>query len=343
MKTRFKSPKPYIQILATLLLLVSLPRSSAESIQGVSIAILAPAWNQLATIKEGIRHLTEETVKDSDGQPAYTNEEINRLRLENQLLQNKVSSLEEQFKQETFIQQELASTSLHQIREKERKLILDLEILSIQAQVIYRSSSSWNNTLWVNVGHAQNSHLNRVVIAKNSPVVIGNAVVGVIDYVGKNQSRVRLITDSSLTPSVRAIRLVDEKVWYLAKGELIGGYHPRWRSQSNTLHGTGFNYDFPDNEGPARDLRTGEPEKMLEKYPTLPIILPNDLLISTGMDGVFPPGLEVAKVSDIKILKEGDYSYELEAVPSCPHLNSLCLVSILPPVIPESSGFDTLR
>ncbi len=334
MKTRFKSPKPYLQILVVLLLLMSLPRTRSENIQGVSIAILAPAFNQLTAIKRGIHHLTEETIEDSEGQHVYVNEEIDRLRLQNQLLQNEVAKLKGLLTQETFIQQELGSSPLGLIRKRERQLILELEILSIQAQVIYRSSSSWNNTLWINAGSAQNEKLDRIVVDKNSPVVVGSSIVGVIDYVGKNQSRVRLITDSSLTPSVRAIRHINDTVWYLAKGELHGCTDPKWRSQSNLLQGVGFNYDFSDDEGPARDLRTGEPEKMLEKYPSLAIVLPNDQLISTGMDGVFPPGLNIAKVTDVKILKEGDYGYELEAQPSCGTINNLSLVSVLPPLIP---------
>lgn len=279
--------------------------------------------------------MMEDSFIDEDGQTHYVNEEIERLHLENQLLKNEVSKLQEVLNQEPFLHQKLDHKPLHQIREKERKLILGLELLSVPTQVIYRSSASWNSTLWINAGENHNEELGHLIVAKNSPVVVGRSVVGVIDYVGKKQSRVRLITDTTLTPSVRAIRNIDDTVWYLAKGELRGSTLPKWRNRSNTLQGVGFNYDFPDHEGPARDLRTGEPSDKVEKFPTLQIIQPEDLLITTGMDGVFPPGLEVAKVSHVKLLKEGDYSYEIEATPCCGNLDQLSLVSILSPL-----GFD---
>ena len=49
---------------------------------------------------------------------------------------------------------------------------------------------------------------------KNSPVIIGFQVVGVVDYVGKWCSRAKLITDSSLTPSVRVSRGVYEDILF---------------------------------------------------------------------------------------------------------------------------------
>ena len=45
----------------------------------------------------------------------------------------------------------------------------------------------------------------------------------------------------------------------LAKGEVHGKSGPLWASKNILLQGTGFNYDFADEVGPARDLRTGIP------------------------------------------------------------------------------------
>lgn len=335
MRTRLPSPKPYLQLLAVLLLLLSLPRTKCESVQGVTVAILAPTWNQLSIIKQGIQHLKEETVTDEEGKTLYVNEEIQKLQLENQLLKNEISKLQEFLKQESQIE-ESSSQPLHHIREHEREIIVNKELQSVPAQVIFRSSGSWNTVMWINVGEQHNQQLGKQVIAKNSPVVVGTMVVGVIDYVGSKQSRVRLITDPSLTPSVRAVREIDDKTWYLAKGELKGSSSPHYRTKANILEGTGFNYDFSDHEGPARDLRSGAViGAESASYPSLPIILTNDLLITTGMDGVFPPGLSVAKVSQVNMLREGDYFYDIEAVPCCGNLDHLSLVSVLP-----SQGFD---
>ena len=60
----------------------------------------------------------------------------------------------------------------------------------------------------------------------------------------------------------------------------------------------------------------------------------NDVLVKTGMDGVFPPGFQVATVTRIELLKEGDYFYELEARPIAGPLEELSLVFVLPPMTP---------
>ncbi len=135
-------------------------------------------------------------------------------------------------------------------------------------------------------------------------MLLGTSIVGIVEYVGDHQSRVRLITDSRLTPSVRVSRGGEQNRYilenlealafalelredlfaspeekgqmarqlynlkkmliqqtgdiYLAKGELHGTSRPLWRSRSQVLRGIGFNYDFADSEGPARDLRSVE-------------------------------------------------------------------------------------
>lgn len=325
-----KTPRPYLQIIAVLLMLMSISRGTAEKIQGTTVAILAPAWEQLNHIRGALKHVTNITVSDEDGTVVYAKEEIRRLKLENQLLSNEVDKLQEILQQEESLASHVTEEMKPLIQQHRDDInhVLSLQLLSIPAQVIFRSPSSWNSSLWINVGAHTNHELGREVIAKNSPVVLGIAVVGVIDYVGNNQSRVRLISDSGLNPSVRAIRVHEGKTWYLAKGELRGSIKPLWRKQSQLLKGVGFNYDFPDEEGPARDLRTGE----AIGTPKISIIQPGDLLVTTGMDGVFPPGLEVAEVTHIDLLKEGDYYYELEATPSVKQLDDLSIVYVIPAI-----------
>lgn len=215
--------------------------------------------------------------------------------------------------------------------------LTDSQWRAIPSRVIFRSPGSWDNSLWVNVGQNVNRVLGREMIAKNSPVVQGNAIVGLVDYVGEKQSRIRLITDSTLTPSVRVVRTVGTNTYYLAKGELHGEARPLWRKNQPLLRGVGFNYDFADEHGPARELRSGRPLNDVKNYPTLPLVKVGDLLVTTGLDGVFPPDLRVATVTKIVSLKEGDYYYELEATPLVDLYDDLSLVFILP-----SLGFDPM-
>lgn len=233
----------------------------------------------------------------------------------------------------------------------------------VVAQVLMRSPSRWNSTLWVNKGSDDSPY-----IKKNSPVLSGDSVVGVVDYVGKHASCVQLITDSRLSCAVRVARGAydrslchalqellrasqtealtftneDEKkafLWilqnlreleelpkqpeFLAKGVLQGTH------DSLLLKGTGFNLDFRDQHGPARDLRTGE--AINASKPRTPILQVGDLLITSGMDGTFPEGLKVATIQSIMPLTEGAFAYELVATPTASNLDSLEHLTILAP------------
>lgn len=193
-----------------------------------------------------------------------------------------------------------------------------------QTEVIYRSSIHWTESLWVNKGAKD--------IKLLSPVLSGDVLIGLIDYVGKNQSRVRLLSDAKLNPSVRAEREIGGKTYLLAKGELEGVVGKQQRSAGTIYKGSGFNYDFPDSEGPSRDLRTGA---YSDGGGEIPIVKAEDYLVTTGLDGLFPKGLKVAKVVKVKPLKEGDYFYELEAKSLAGNLNDIRWVTVLDPV-----GFD---
>lgn len=178
------------------------------------------------------------------------------------------------------------------------------------AQVIFRSHAAWQSYLWVDIGSEDVPFS-----LKNAPVVRGDVIVGVIDDIKPRESRVRLLSDPALNPSVRVLR----KGQYLAKGELNGRIKPQYRRTGLQLLGTGFNYDFPDKEGPARDLRDD-------------IVQPGDILVTTGFDGVFPKGLKVAKVTKIYPLKEGDFYYDLEAESLAGSLNNLERLHVIPPI-----------
>ena len=120
--------------------------------------------------------------------------------------------------------------------------------------------------------------------------------------------------------------------YYLSKGELHGCSFPLWRSYGQKLKGIGFNYDYSDAEGSARELRSGRPMDIKFEFLTHDLLKKGDLLVTTGMDGIFPAGLKVAIVSDIKQLEEGGYYYEIEAVPSAGGLCSMNMVFVMPPL-----------
>lgn len=333
-----KHNKNYLFLAAFLILLVSSPASMGDAFRAKMVSLFSGAWVKLAQTQVSLNPLSSRAVNDDPVATEY--EELKRLKMENQLLSSEVNHLKELLEQELDLLSQGLSESLMAIASEETADLLDshqkrvlnlfhLQLASLPARVIFRPANSWNSSLWINAGRKNNQALGQEVVVKNSPVVLGDAIVGVIDYVGEGQSRVRLITDSGLNPSVR----VEREGILLAKGELYGDSEPLWRMRKQVLHGIGFNYDFPDSAGPARDLRTGEPVGSATS--ALPILLTNDLLVTTGMDGVFPAGLKAGYVTRIHPLKEGDYFYELEARPAAGDLDELSLVFILPPI-----GFD---
>lgn len=343
----------------TLLVMMSLSRHHSDKMRGSSVALLAPWWEKILSFKQFSTHPTHPSAFSALS-PA---EEMAQLQVDNQLLATEISYLHQ-----------LLNTPAHSSLEE---VSLPQRLKTVPARVIFRSFDQWNSSLWINRGETTNQLHQATVIAPNSPVVIGKAIVGIIDYVGQHQSRVRLITDNRLTLAVRAsrgeeqdlfmtecvdnllkqlnrkkqfnlspddqerlVKLLKElkqgltphkKSWYLAKGELLGSPFPARRGQEIYLKGTGFNYDFQDEEGEGRDLRTGKPLQHPQEQ-AFSLLKVHDVLVTTGMDGIFPPGFQVATVTKVGLLKEGDYFYELEAKPLAGPLEELALVFVLPPL-----------
>lgn len=370
---RRKSYRSTWTLALALLLLFALPGRYVSRSRGALVATLGPLWQQLAS--------TAPTLLKGE------EEEVARLRAENQLLRDQLlraSDLQrlqsglllhiEELHAAIGLDEEEAKGSIHR-RIQEVGRLLQLELEAVPANVIYREPVAWNHSLWIDVGRLDNLSRKGEPIAKGSPVVVGESLVGIIDYVGRRQSRVRLITDRSLHPSVRAVRgsALERRVCalaseleevvrerpdllsspllchslleglshlkselnpsgvslYLAKGELLGSKESVWRTGSERLRGVGFQYDFRDEEGPARDLRTGEGEG--GEAPT-PLVELGDLLVTTGMDGCFPRGLLVGRVVSIAPLREGAYGYELELLPTAAPMDQLSSVLVLPPI-----------
>ncbi len=330
----------------------SLSRSASDQTRSFAVSAFAPAWNSAEKFKE---YLSDRPIA---GGKKNETVETSLLKLENQRLKTQIEWIKEWIFYEAKIQHETTATHLSNL--------LELRSKAIPAQVIYRDPSTWSSSLWIGVGEEDNQEIGYPVVARNSPVVEGCSLVGVVEYVGKRQSRVRLITDSGLTPAVRAVRggqprelfsLIDalseklkdredlfefvnqlqglkEKMGndreeiYLAKGELRGNGAPFWRSRQPILKGVGFNYDYSDEEGPARELRTGRPLTGADS--PIPLILKGDHLVTSGLDGVFPKGLSVAIATAVFPLKEGSFAYEIEAQPTAGCLNDLKVVFVLP-------------
>lgn len=258
--------------------------------------------------------------------PPEVKKELELLKLENHNFRHQIELLKAQIDVEKLIGEQafavsrLSNDGFSKRRKEEIVRQIDFYSQSIVASVIFRETASWSSSLWINVGEKTNQQLGRELIAKNSPVVIGTSIVGVVEHVGKHRSRVRLITDASVTPSVRVVR--DGKQ-YLAKGLLQGVRLPQWRSRHTLLKGIGFNGDFGDEEAPSRELR----KEFLVKE--------GDILVTTGMDGVFPGELKAGEVRRVYPILEGATTYELDAEPFITDFENISFVTVLPPMEPD--------
>lgn len=335
----------------------SLSRNASDKTRSFAVGVFSPAWRCAEEVKA---YLSDRPITGAKRSESI---ESSLLKLENQRLKAQIEWAKEWMFYESRLQHDAKAAHL--------SCLYELRSKAIPAQVIYRDPSSWSSSLWIGVGEEDNQKIGSAVVARNSPVVEGSSLVGIVEYVGKRQSRVRLITDSGLTPAVRVVRrglprdivfLIDalseklkereglfecvnqvqsikEKLGsdageiYLAKGELRGNGAPFWKSRQPVLKGVGFNYDYSDAEGPARELRTGRALAGLDK--PIPLIVEGDYLVTSGFDGVFPKGISVAVATTVFPLKEGSFSYEIEAQPTACCLNDLKVVFVLPPVSGE--------
>lgn len=258
--------------------LKSMPRKTFYPILLVTITLLfllSLSSRQIEMIKEKLSSLNLSQMWELKKQK---NPELEKAQTELLYLQNQVALLEKA----------LAQQDLKAIEPKNPLF---------PAKVVFRSPQFWNTTLWINAGLETHPE----TIAKNSPVVLGKAVVGIVEYVGKSQSRVRLITDPQITVAVRANKSI---------GEIQGSLFTSWRRREQRLQGSGFCQE------------AGEGGSTVQQ---------GDLLITTGMDGLFPPGFIVGQVTHVNPLKEGDSDYTLEAESAIKNFEDLSLVFVMPP------------
>jgi cell shape-determining protein MreC len=218
----------------------------------------------------------------------------------------------------------------------------------VHAKVVYRDPHIWGSFLWVNKGSKANHKMNKEIIQKNSPVLMGNKLVGIVEEVLPSRSKIRLITDEALRIAVCSYRgksqdreiessllLLEQLVehedplfaamqsyrksrsemkesGYITRGEIFGASLPLWKTHQMFLKGRGFH----SVENPYKH----DPQ----------LFCLGDLLFTSGMDGLFPEGLFVGTIHSISPLTEGAYHYQIEAMPALANLRDVTYVTILP-------------
>lgn len=168
------------------------------------------------------------------------------------------------------------------------------------AKVIFRDPAFWASSVLIDKGMKDEDSN----VEKNSPVLSNGYLVGVIEEVFDTFSKVRLITDKNLQFSIKKINSNENSIQeHLEVGTLCG------------ISSVDNRYRFKNVEGHFFS-------------PTLKI---GDELVTSGLDGIFPEGLRVAKVTEVTINQE-EVTFPFTAIVSAPDLKNLKHVTILKPI-----------
>lgn len=215
----------------------------------------------------------------------------------------------------------------------------------VACKILHRDITHWSNFLWVNVGKIHG-------IRKQSPVLSEGVLVGIVDYVGEKQSRIRLITDLKVNPSVISCRdgmesfqiktLIHQLQNLILKMTIDNKMQQEWIetlekiveeipiNTKNTFSARGVLLGSPSPLKENKNILIGEGFYNTDKSDQQIII--GDILVTTGLDGVFPPGLGVASVTYIHPIQEGNCSYRIEAKLLINDMDILDTLYILPPL-----------
>jgi rod shape-determining protein MreC len=169
------------------------------------------------------------------------------------------------------------------------------------ALVIFRDPAFWASSVLINKGMKDEDSN----IEKNSPVLSNGYLIGIVEEVFDTFSKVRLITDKNLQFSIKKKMTQDlSKEGPIEVGTLCG------------ISSVDNRYRFKNVEG----------------HFFSPTLKPGDELVTSGLDGLFPEGLQVAVVTDVNANEE-EVIFPFKAIVTAPDIKDLKLVTIIKPLL----------
>lgn len=231
---------------------------------------------------------------------------------------------------------------------------------TVCANIIYRDPLSWSSFAWIDVGSKDQIPF----LKKNAPVVVDDVLVGIIDHVEATCSKVRLITDPKLHPSVQihrgsqkvfdvkqTARLFQNQLRYYKELPLSDQEKQQWEKQLSSLlekldpqeHYERLSMGFLSGMATSfwstqRPYLKGSGFAYHDETRTFLLVDVGDLLVTSGLDGIFPPGLKVAYVTKVYPQKEGDYVAHIEGEPLL-YLDKANVVTVIPSVVEGKESF----
>lgn len=302
--------------------------------------------------------------------------------LENQILKSQITYIQEwifaQQKMDDFIleikklEKNQGLSLINQDAQKKRLKILGDYIALFGryaiGTIIFKEPFSSSSFAWLNVGELYNQKIGNNLIQKNSPVVVGDILVGIVEEVFLRHSKIRMVTDPNLVVAVRAIRgksqsrEINRKAYDLLDTlelsqdfnwdqketlkSLLAELHTNLEKEGQDrfyakgeVYGAEFSPFYSYDHTLIGDGFQMQVQSKSSKFLQTPdgfkevVIKRGDLLETTGLDGIFPKGLKVAIVTEIAPSKLGRLAYKIKAKSLIEKLQDIQYVQILPPIL----------
>jgi hypothetical protein len=184
------SYKSFVGLFFLIFFVLSLQPKTANALKSFASSLISPSWQGVNVVKSSclkiLRWMPPSRAFSPEVQRA-----IAVLKRENHVLREQVDLLKNHLETEALLLTHIEKLKIPAegdffLRRKEELLhLVDLQTQFVSAKVIFREPSLWGSTLWVNVGQRTNRLLEKQLVVKNSPVVIGTTVVGIVEYVGE--------------------------------------------------------------------------------------------------------------------------------------------------------------
>ncbi len=207
-----------------------------------------------------------------------------------------------------------------QLRAKESAAAMSLETAygfqSLPARIVLRDARDWASFIWVEMPEPATAFL-------LAPAVCGDVAIGMVDFASQNRCRIRLLSDSQISLSVTVTKNLsrlssaqnDEPLVGQVRG--LGG--AIWASSGTILIGEGY---VPNPPKDSLTDRHAEFKRSKRRFAL------DDQLVTSGLDGLFPPDLKVGRVDRIDEDSPGATRYAFGVIGAL-NLSDLTEISIL--------------
>lgn len=200
------------------------------------------------------------------------------------------------------------------------------------ARIVLRDTAEWASFIWVEMAEPTSAYL-------LAPVVCGDVAVGIVDFTAQNRCRIRLLSDSQISLSVTvAPTQIDQQragdvfqnrsTENLLVGQIRGFGGALWNSSGTLLIGQGY---VPNPPKDNHFDRPGHVNCTRRRFAL------SDQLVTSGMDGIFPPNLRVGSVDRVEPDRPGATRYAFGAI-SALNLHELTEIAILK----KSDAFEAM-